>query len=328
MSAHGFGGNDPLVPEQRPAEFAVQRTATRRHYLMCPPTYFSIAYAINPWMRPDDPDGAVDTERALAQWESLRDTYVQLGHEVSLIDPAPGLPDMVFAANGAVVVDGRVFGSRFRHVERLPEAVRYLEWFKTHGPEHGVRDTYLPLAAAEGEGDFLTTPERILAGTGFRTDPGAHRELEELVGRPVVSLELVDPRLYHLDTALAILDDHTIAYYPRAFAPESQELLRDLYPDAILADEADTMVLGLNAVSDGLHVVLPVQATGLIHQLTARGFEPVTVDVSELRKSGGGPKCCTLEIRPATEPTSAQGAAPGAARADVTATTMGAGDDQ
>nr|WP_020573501.1 dimethylargininase [Actinopolymorpha alba] len=271
------------------------QTATRRHYLMCRPTYFTVAYAINPWMHPDDE--AVDTERALAQWEALRRTYLDLGHDVSLIEPAPGLPDMVFAANGAVVVDGLAFGSRFRHIERLPEAVRYLEWFKAHGVEHGVRDAYLPLGIAEGEGDFLTTSTRILAGTGFRTEPGAHRELEEYVDREVVSLTLVDPRLYHLDTALAVLDEETIAYYPAAFAPESQRLLATLYPDAIHASEEDAMVLGLNAVSDGRNVVLPVQAAGLARQLEARGFEAVPVDVSEFRKSGGGPKCCTLEIR-------------------------------
>jgi N-dimethylarginine dimethylaminohydrolase len=56
-------------------------------------------------------------------------------------------------------------------------------------------------------------------------------------------------------------------------------------------------VLGLNAVCDGTHVVLPVQAKGLIRQVAERGLVPVPVDVSELRKAGGGPKCCTLELR-------------------------------
>ena len=87
--------------------------------------------------------------------------------------------------------------------------------------EHGVRDAYLPLAVAEGEGDLLTTPDWILAGTGFRTDPAAHRELAEDVDRPVVTLHLVDPRFYHLDTALAVLDEHNVAYFPEAFAPET-----------------------------------------------------------------------------------------------------------
>jgi N-dimethylarginine dimethylaminohydrolase len=55
-------------------------------------------------------------------------------------------------------------------------------------------------------------------------------------------------------------------------------------------------VLGLNAVSDGRRVVLPAQATGLAAQVAAKGFEPVGVDMSELLKAGGGPKCCTLEF--------------------------------
>lgn len=282
-----------------------RRKATRRHYLLCPPTYFTVAYAINPWMRPDDPAGAVDAERAGQQWESLRRTYTDLGHQVSVIDPVPGLPDMVFAANGAVVVDGVVLGARFRHVERMPEAVHYLEWLQTHAAELGLRGVHAPDAVNEGEGDLLVTPSRIFAGTGFRTEPAAHRELERLSGRLVVSLRLVDPMLYHLDTALVVLDEETVAYYPPAFAPESQELLRRLFPDAILAEEADAMVLGLNAVSDGRHVVLPVEAVGLAERIAERGFEPIPVDISELRKAGGGPKCCTLEIRPT--PTSIDG---------------------
>ena len=56
-------------------------------------------------------------------------------------------------------------------------------------------------------------------------------------------------------------------------------------------------MLGLNAVSDGRHVVLPVQARGLAAQLSERGFTPVGVDMSELLKGGGGAKCCTLELR-------------------------------
>ncbi len=56
-------------------------------------------------------------------------------------------------------------------------------------------------------------------------------------------------------------------------------------------------MLGLNAVSDGRHVVLPIQARSLAAQLRERGFEPIGVDMSEVLKGGGGPKCCTLELR-------------------------------
>ncbi len=74
-------------------------------------------------------------------------------------------------------------------------------------------------------------------------------------------------------------------------------MLERLFPDALIADEADAVVLGLNAVCDGRHVVVNAEARGLIAQLRGRGYEPIPVDLSELRKAGGGPKCCTLEIR-------------------------------
>lgn len=271
-----------------------ERVPTTRRYLMCPPRHFAVDYVINPWM---DPDAPVSAERALAQWDELRAAYAALGHRVDVIEPQPGLPDMVFAANSGTVVGGRVLGARFRAEQRVPEAERYRRWFL----DNGFTDVVLPAAVNEGEGDFAWTGRFLLAGAGFRTDPAAHAEAREALGVPVVSLSLVDPRYYHLDTALCVLDDSPdhpdVAYYPGAFSAGSRRALRRLFPDAVVATEADAACLGLNGVSDGLNVVLPVDATGLGARLVLRGYRPVFVDVSELRKSGGGPKCCTLEVR-------------------------------
>jgi N-dimethylarginine dimethylaminohydrolase len=257
---------------------------------MCPPTHFAVTYAINPWMKPDEP---ADAGLATRQWERLRQVYLGLGHQVHVIDPVSGLPDMVFAANGATVIDGKVLGVRFRHPERAAEAGAYLNWFRAsgwataHEPEH----------CNEGEGDILVAGETILAGYGFRSDEAAAGELAAVFGRPVVSLRLVDPRFYHLDTALCVLDASTAMYYPAAFDDAGRALLGSVFDELIEAKDEDAEVLGLNAVSDGYHVVLAAQATGLARQLAARGFQPVPVDVSELRKAGGGAKCCTLELR-------------------------------
>jgi N-dimethylarginine dimethylaminohydrolase len=284
---------EPLVtvvlPLPRAAEHA-ERVATPRRYLMCPPEHFSVDYAINPWM-----DVARGTDRALAmqQWETLRRTYLELGHDVQLIDAEPGLPDMVFAANGGLVIEGQGLGARFTHTERRAEGPAYLRWLEAAG----LKTVTEPVHVNEGEGDFLVVGDLVLAGTGFRTDPGAHGEVQELFGIPVVSLQLVDPRFYHLDTALAVLGDHDVAYYPEAFSPGSRGVLQRLFPDAILAGEEDATVLGLNAVSDGRHVVLPAAARDLAAQLRERGYEPVGVELSELLKAGGSVKCCTLEIR-------------------------------
>ena len=278
-----------LLPAQASASHQ-PKTARPRHYLMCPPVYFEVSYAINPWM---DPAGTVDVALAVRQWEALRATYESLGHRVDLIKPEAGLPDMVFAANGGLVIDGHALGARFAYEERRDEGPAYLAWFEAAGLASATDAVHIN----EGEGDFLVVGDLVLAGTGFRTVPGAHAQVQELFGRPVISLELIDPRYYHLDTALAVLDDQTIAYYPGAFSEGSRRVLRRLFPDAIVAHAHDAAALGLNAVSDGYNVVLSAGATSLIEQLRARGYRPIGVDLSQLLKAGGSAKCCTLEIR-------------------------------
>ncbi|MBP2326389.1 N-dimethylarginine dimethylaminohydrolase [Kibdelosporangium banguiense] len=268
----------------------MRRAATARHYLMVRPTYFDVEYSINPWMDPQKP---TFTELAVAQWEWLRDLFGELGHTVESVEPRAGLPDMVFSANGATVLNGKVLVARFRHTHRSQESDAYLEWFR----QNGYRDVRQAQWINEGEGDYLVAGRHVLAGSGFRTNVRAHDEFEEYFGVPVIGLTLIDPRYYHLDTALAVLGDESIMYYPEAFTAESRELLEELYPDAILACDGDAEAFGLNAVSDGEHVVLPQAATGLMAQLREHGFDPIGVDLSELLKAGGSVKCCTLELR-------------------------------
>nr|WP_292809981.1 dimethylargininase [Microbacterium sp.] len=267
---------------------------------MCRPEHFTVSYTINPWMQPALP---TDTATALRQWQTLYDTYVSLGHEVELIDPVPGLPDMVYTANGGFVIDGVAYGAKFRFAQRAPEATHFNTWFAANGFE---------LAEArevnEGEGDFLLVGDTILAGTGFRSTGDSHREVGDVFGREVVSLTLIDPRFYHLDTAIAVLDPvegtarggalrANIAYLPHAFDAPSRAVLAERYPDAIQVAEADGDVFGLNSASDGRHVLISPRATGFEAQLRERGYTPVLIDLSELLLGGGGIKCCTLELR-------------------------------
>ncbi len=269
------------------------RVPRTRDYVMCRPTEFAVEYAINPWM---DPSRPVDRGRAMRQWEALVATYRSLGHSVAIVDPLPGQPDMVFAANGALVVGDVAYGSRFRFPERAAEAGAVAAWWRGRGVD--VTPASHP---AEGEGDFLVLGHVVLAGTGFRTSLAAHVEAATVIDRPFVTLELIDPAFYHLDVALAVLDDGRggapadIAYYPGAFSPHSRRTLRELFPDALLVSRDEALTFGLNLVSDGLHVVVPQEATAIAERLRPRGYDPVPVELDEFRKSGGSVKCCTME---------------------------------
>jgi N-dimethylarginine dimethylaminohydrolase len=275
-----------------------------RRFLCCEPAFFEVRYAINPWMREGEP---VDAALAREQWRALVAAYRAHGHTVETIEPVPGLPDMVFAANAALVLEGRVFGSRFLAPQRQPEAEAYRTWFKAagfevHEVEPGAEPDYADGVVregvvCEGEGDLVPAGGLVLAGSGFRTTPEAHRQAQEFFGVPVVGLRLTDPYFYHLDTALFVLDEENIAYYPGAFSPGSREVLRRLFPDAVLAGRDDAMAFGLNAVSDGRHVFVAPGARDLIDALDRRGYVPVPVEMTELHKAGGGIKCCTQEIR-------------------------------
>jgi N-dimethylarginine dimethylaminohydrolase len=263
--------------------------ATKPSVLMCRPEYFTVSYRINPWMHPEDP---TDTSLALKQWDVLYETYQNLGFDVQLIEGLPGLPDMVYAANGGFVVDGIAYGAKFHYPERGPEGPAYMDWFREHGFD--VRE---PVETNEGEGDFLLVGDTILAASGFRSDTGSHQEIAAIYGREVVSLQLINPSYYHLDTALAVIDPTTIAYLPSAFDEPSLAILRERYPDAIIATEEDASILGLNSFSDGHNVVIAERASTFARDLADRGYNPIGVDLSELLLGGGGVKCCTLELR-------------------------------
>ena len=277
------------------ATSGIQRSATKRTVLMCRPTHFTVAYRINPWMHPEEP---TDTSLAVHQWDVLYRTYLDLGFDVHLIDPVAGLPDMVYAANGGFVLDGIAYGASFSYSQRQPEGPAYMDWFAANG-----FDVRVPEEVNEGEGDFLLAGDVILAGTGFRSASDSHAEVARIFGREVVSLQLVDPSFYHLDTAIAVLDPVpidgrvTIAYLPSAFDEPSLGILRDRFPDAIIVSEADAAVLGLNSFSDGRNVVIASRATDYARELRERGYHPIGVDLSELLLGGGGVKCCTLELR-------------------------------
>lgn len=256
--------------------------------LMCRPDYFEVSYAINPWM---DPTKGADAAQAVREWDVLRATYEELGHTVHLIDGAPGLPDMVYTANGGFVLNNIAYLPQFTYPERQGETPLFGAWFEEHG--YDVRPAQY---TNEGEGDIILVGETILAGHGFRTSLESHREVQEIFDHEVVSLRLVNERYYHLDTATTVLGD-TIAYLPEAFDDASRKEIARRFPNAIAVSEETANVLGLNCFAQDGTIVVSSKAGPYLEQLEAAGWTIRTVDLPELILGGGSIKCCTLRLR-------------------------------
>ena len=268
--------------------------------LMTTPDHFRVAYVINPHMEGNI--GAVDRERARAQWNALKAEYERLGVPVSTVDGAAGQPDMVFCANQtlpALDADGRRVAvmSRMNAPERAGEVPAYADFFEAEGYAVETLDADLP-GTFEGMGDALWHPGRRLlwGGYGFRTDRSVYDRLSRGLGVAVQPLALHDPDFYHLDTCLCPLDERTALVFPGAFTEADLATIRDHFERVLEAPEDEARTLfACNAHSpDGETVLIQRGCTVTNERLEAAGYRVVEVETDEYLKSGGSVFCMKL----------------------------------
>ncbi len=258
--------------------------------LMCPPDYYGIEYEINPWM--DRRQGA-DRQRAAVQWQDLRRLLEQAGATVDYMQAAAGMPDLVFTANAALIYGKVAIPARFRHPQRQVEEPYAQAWLAERGWELRKlqADTYF-----EGAGDALFCGDTLLAGYRIRTAIGGHQQIGDLLGCRVISLELVDPRYYHLDTCFCPLTPGMAIYYPPALDDYGRSALCAAVTELIPVTESEALNFACNAVVVGRTVITNVGCPELHRELESRGFTPIATPLGEFVKAGGSAKCLTLRL--------------------------------
>jgi ornithine aminotransferase len=280
------------------------------HLMMSSPDHFEVSYKINPWMDPSQ--WSVSAERlafdARRGWNELKATYERLGARVISQAPVRGLPDMVFTANAAMVLNRKVLLARFLCEERRgeePHNRAFFEALRAQGVVDDIVETP-PGLYFEGAGDAIWDATRGLIWTGYgqRSDRAMAPTIESLYGVPTVALELIDPRFYHLDTCFCVLSGGDILWYPRAFSPASAEVVRQsVAPGRLIeATDDDALHLGVNSVCLGRDVVMCHVSTPTGEALAARGYTVHVVPLASFNRSGGAAYCLTLRLDLATRP--------------------------
>jgi N-dimethylarginine dimethylaminohydrolase len=278
-------------------------TSARPRLLMCPPRHFAVTYSINPWMDPRSwaGDGHLHAE-AERQWTALRHVLIAAGAAVETMEPAPDLPDLVFTANAAVVLNRKAVLSRFRHPERRNEEPIFAARFVALAAR-GLLDEVSPVPDGiilEGAGDCIWDAQRRLfwLGCGFRSDAAAASFLERQLGHRCLPLPLADACFYHLDTALCALPCGSVMYYPGAFTPAALATLEThVAPEHRIAlDRVDAERFAANAVCILNTIVLSSCGGSLRTILNERGYAVVETPLHAFLRSGGSACCLTLRL--------------------------------
>ncbi|WP_013320883.1 TIGR00300 family protein [Gloeothece verrucosa] len=266
-------------------------------FLMCAPDHYDVDYVINPWMEGNIHKSSRD--RAVEQWQKLYHAIKDRAI-VDLVPPEKGWPDMVFTANAGLVLGDNVVLSRFMHKERQGEEPYFKAWFEKNGFNVFELPKDLPF---EGAGDALLDREGrwLWAGYGFRSELDSHPYLAKWLDIEVLSLRLIDPRFYHLDTCFCPLSGGYLLYYPPAFDTYSNHLIERRVPaeKRIVVQEPDAVNFACNAVNVNQTIIMNKISDDLKDRINAAGFEVVQTPLTEFLKAGGAAKCLTLRV---TEP--------------------------
>lgn len=272
--------------------------------LMTSPDHYEVCYAINPWMKPEEwaADQGLARHRAKGQWAALAAALRAAGMTIEVMPAEPGLPDLVFPANAAIVLDRRALLARFRHPERQGEEAcfrRLFDGLRQQGWLDEV-DQFPPEEFQEGAGDCIWDAERqwFWAAHGPRSAAASLDGIRRFFGRPVIGLELVTERFYHLDTCFAALSGGEILYYPAALSAESQGILAELVPAErhITATAEEAAAFSLNAVNIGRQLIMAPPPPRLQAILEERGYHCAALDLSSFVLSGGAAFCMTLRL--------------------------------
>ncbi|VDM46656.1 unnamed protein product [Toxocara canis] len=232
---------------------------------------------------------------AYSQDALFNEMALKVAIAVLTLEQAKALPDMVFVCNSGLVLDDKVYLSRFRHKERTAEQKHYSEWFKEHGFKL-FGEEYPDFFEGGGDACF-STYGTLWAGFGPRSSKSAYEYVKNLGKFDIVLCELTHPEFYHLDTCFAPVDEKCALWYPPAFQQSARDEILKRMPESIAVSEAEAKAFVCNAITVRRTVIAPIGVSQQTQdKLAERGFAVTEVDMSEFMKSGGACQCLVLKL--------------------------------
>ncbi|OEH53564.1 hypothetical protein AQ616_13805 [Oceanobacillus sp. E9] len=236
-------------------------------------------------------DDNIDIQKATTQHHAFINTLKKVGSEVIQLEVDPKLNEQVFTRDIGFVVGDHLFVSHMQREIRKKESIVLKEWLH----EEGIPFTSVKSASIEG-GDVIVDNEDIWIGQSERTSETAIAELISYLPNNKVHTIPLREDILHLDCIFNVLENGYALIYKDGMDSQSYQIIQQKYK-LIEVTEKEQFHMAPNVLSIGNSKIISLPENKRVNnELTKAGFDVIEVDFSEIIKSGGSFRCCTLPI--------------------------------
>ncbi|SDX97336.1 N-Dimethylarginine dimethylaminohydrolase [Evansella caseinilytica] len=261
-----------------------------KRVILCEPKHMHIRNQINETQKHFQNEG-LHIKLALKQHQHFADMLTQHGVEVILLPIKEQFPEQVFTRDIGFTLGQTIFVAEMAHGARIGEEDILKSWLE----EQEISYYNLIGDKIEG-GDVLINGHQIFIGLSNRTNQNAIDHLQRLLHEyEVITVPFLEKYL-HLDCVFNIISESEALFFPEAFDRKEKNILAR-YFDLIEVNEKEQFTLGTNVLSIGNKKIFSLPVNREVNQqLRIRGYEVIEVDITEIIKSGGAFRCCTLPL--------------------------------
>ncbi|WP_342365034.1 dimethylarginine dimethylaminohydrolase family protein [Jeotgalibacillus proteolyticus] len=259
--------------------------------LVCPPAFMKIEEPINETQK-HFLDENINQEKAMEQHRNFIQALHSNGADVVQLPPINHFPEQVFTRDIGFTIDDTVFISTMGTKMRNGEEVVLQDWLEEMGIKHEKIETF----AIEG-GDVIVDGSIVWVGVSSRTTEEAIAELQSNLPEHKVIPVPFDSQFLHLDCLFNIISSDEALIYSKAFSKETVERFAEHYT-LIEVNDGEQFTMGPNVLSLGDRTMLSLPVNKEINkELKLMGYKVIELDISEIIKSGGSFRCCSLPIK-------------------------------
>jgi N-dimethylarginine dimethylaminohydrolase len=258
--------------------------------ILCEPQHMSIDEIINETQKHYVEEN-IDKALAVKQHAVFVQALRSCGIEVMLLPHVEKYPEQVFTRDIGFTLGKRLFVSHMGSGIRQGEDNILIHWLREHDyPFHNLNQDCI-----EG-GDILIDQDTVYVGVSGRTSTNAVDNLKELLPDFEVVPIPIRRSYLHLDCVFNVLSPTEALVFSPALRQKELILLSERY-ELIEVNKSEQFKMGTNVLSVGHKKVFSLPVNQEVNkQLCNRGYEVIEVDISEIIKSGGSFRCCTLPL--------------------------------